>query len=416
MLQALRLSMPQVADAIVRLAAIVSAGPDFRAILTARGHRVHIDAARAAVINQRTQAVAAIFAALTVAWIVVDAAVFEPSLWLALALCRVAASAGFMMIALRRSDPRDMRVALWNAGGLFAVPVVFFAVSTALLARFEPTETSVSVAVAYQGLPFIVAAGLSIFPLTAKEHLILGAVLLAAFGAMIAITGGVAQGWPDSGLIWLANHRGGWSLGAVWLLILIAVLAGTAGVLQLQLLFVLIERSARDGLTGLLTRRFGEETLDLQFHTAMRTNGPLSLVFIDLDHFKSINDRYGHEAGDEVLRNAARHIVAALRRQDAAIRWGGEEFLLLLPNTGSESALSAVMRLARAGLGTRPDGRPLTASIGLAERTRDSAPDWQGLAELADRRMYAAKASGRNCVAGPDNLMRPFIVARKVDG
>lgn len=295
------------------------------------------------------------------------------------------------------------------------MPVVFFAFSAALLARFEAAETSVSVAVAYQGLPFIVVAGLSIFPLTAKEHLTFGVLLLTVFGAVIAVTGGVAHEGSTSNLIRLADPKGGWTLGAVWLLTLIATLAGAAGVLQLQLLFVLIERSAHDGLTGLLTRRFGEETLDLQFHAAMRTNGPLSLVFIDLDQFKTINDRFGHEAGDEVLRNAARRIAESLRRQDAAIRWGGEEFLLLMPNTGGDEAGVAIARLARSGLGTRPDGAVQTASVGHSERMCDSATNWCALVEIADRRMYAAKIAGRNRVVGLDGVARHFIPSRQDD-
>jgi diguanylate cyclase (GGDEF)-like protein len=158
----------------------------------------------------------------------------------------------------------------------------------------------------------------------------------------------------------------------------------------------LTDRSAHDQLTGLLTREFGAELLEAQFRIAERDDAPLAVLFVDLDRFKAVNDRFGHEAGDRVLRAAAAALLASFRRQEAVMRWGGEEFLVLLPNTDEAGAGKAIARLARRGLGQRPDGTAQTASIGLAERRRERAADWLGLVKAADQRMYLAKQAGRN--------------------
>jgi len=125
---------------------------------------------------------------------------------------------------------------------------------------------------------------------------------------------------------------------------------------------------------------------------------PLSLVFVDLDHFKLVNDRYGHEEGDRVLHNAAEALQKTLRQSDIVVRWGGEEFLVIMPETDGAGAISALKRLRTNGLGLRPDGTPQTASIGLAECLSDNLATYSELIELADHRMYQAKASGRDRV------------------
>jgi diguanylate cyclase (GGDEF)-like protein len=127
----------------------------------------------------------------------------------------------------------------------------------------------------------------------------------------------------------------------------------------------------------------------------------LAVAFVDLDHFKEVNDRYGHEAGDRQLADFSRHLLAHLRATDLPIRWGGEEFLLIFPFTNCEKAAIAMSRLMADGLGTRPDGTPQTASIGIAERTADEITDFMHLVEIADQRMYQAKKRGRSQVVSP---------------
>jgi diguanylate cyclase (GGDEF)-like protein len=123
---------------------------------------------------------------------------------------------------------------------------------------------------------------------------------------------------------------------------------------------------------------------------------------MDLDHFKQINDRFGHDAGDNVLVSTSAAIRSELRTGDILIRWGGEEFVLILPNNTGLQACQALERLRKSGLGLRPDGTPVTASIGVAERITDNAQTWQDLVEKADTRMYQAKQGGRNRVIASD--------------
>ena len=122
----------------------------------------------------------------------------------------------------------------------------------------------------------------------------------------------------------------------------------------------------------------------------------LSLAFIDLDRFKEINDTFGHSVGDQALRSASQHIQDTMRSSDSLVRWGGEEFLLIMPDTDMTRGRQAMERLLANGLGSRPDGTPLTASVGLAERYFDNISVPHLLLELADARMYKAKKAGRN--------------------
>ena len=180
-------------------------------------------------------------------------------------------------------------------------------------------------------------------------------------------------------------------------LFLIAGISFIAGMSQLRFLMVLTEQSIRDRMTSALTRSIGEQRINLQFARAARNQHPMAVLFIDLDKFKSINDQYGHEAGDAVLQQAAQSISHTLRHHDTFVRWGGEEFVVLLPRADTAGARAMVERIANAGLGLRPDGMPVTASIGIAERVSDGTSGPMSLIALADKRMYAAKTAGRNC-------------------
>jgi len=130
---------------------------------------------------------------------------------------------------------------------------------------------------------------------------------------------------------------------------------------------------------------------------ALRQKAAFAVLFLDVDNFKKINDQFGHDAGDNVLRGVAERLKKLLRRQDIVIRWGGEEFLIALPNTDVPQARDFIARVAAEGFGTCPDGENITVSIGVAECLEDSVEDWEILATLADKRVYMAKQAGRNC-------------------
>lgn len=165
----------------------------------------------------------------------------------------------------------------------------------------------------------------------------------------------------------------------------------------------LSELATRDGLTGLLNHREFVRLLSEELERARRYDRPCSLLLIDVDHFKAINDNWGHPAGDIVLRQIAGRIADAIRPADRAARYGGEEFAVLLPETGRESAMSLAERIrsavASAPMPVSADAAvPVTVSIGLAAYPADGS-DGGALIARADAGLYAAKRDGRNRVA-----------------
>ena len=168
---------------------------------------------------------------------------------------------------------------------------------------------------------------------------------------------------------------------------------------NLRNLAIAESRALTDVLTGLANKRSIEDTLKRMSAQAGRTLSPLAAVMLDLDHFKQINDLFGHDRGDDVLAAVGSTITQTLRDSDVAGRYGGEEFLLLLPDTNREGALESAERL-RAAIGALRvpgENRNVTASLGVAVLP-DDAGDGAQLQRRADRALYAAKKSGRNRV------------------
>jgi diguanylate cyclase (GGDEF)-like protein len=163
------------------------------------------------------------------------------------------------------------------------------------------------------------------------------------------------------------------------------------------------ERSERDALTGLYNRSYFDQSIKLEFEFSLANGSPLTIAFVDLDHFKSINDSYGHQVGDEVLKRIAGLLLMATRSGDIAARYGGEEFVMIFPGTdvkGAQVAIGRLMGLVQNSPHEIPESQPLTvtASIGVAVHNDkasmfDSA---EALLRAADRAVYTAKRNGRN--------------------
>jgi diguanylate cyclase (GGDEF)-like protein len=156
-------------------------------------------------------------------------------------------------------------------------------------------------------------------------------------------------------------------------------------------------RANNDSLTGLPNKRATEDTFKRMIAQAQRSVAPLSVAMLDLDHFKKINDQFGHGKGDEVLAAVGAAIDEVLRESDFAGRFGGEEFLILLPDTGIDGAARLAERLREsiATIAIAGIDRGITASLGLAELIEHGGTP-AGLLREADRALYAAKAAGRN--------------------
>lgn len=163
----------------------------------------------------------------------------------------------------------------------------------------------------------------------------------------------------------------------------------------------LLARSGRDMLTGIYDRSRLEIDIPRMMRDNLARQQSVSLVIIDADNFKAINDLYGHLQGDQVLRMLALRLQDDLRPTDQLFRYGGEEFVVVLPQTGHEQGLMAAERLRQkisAGI-TRPDGMPMTISLGVATAPEDGS-DLNALLTWADKRLYLAKNAGRDRVIG----------------
>lgn len=163
--------------------------------------------------------------------------------------------------------------------------------------------------------------------------------------------------------------------------------------------------SSLDGLTGIANRRQFDEMLHKEWQRGMREGTPLGLVMFDIDYFKNYNDTYGHQMGDECLKEVAKAATTIIRRPgDLAARYGGEEFALILPNTGAEGALmmAEILRVAVEALHIPNSGSQetsyVTISVGVATVNPREDLSSSDLVALADQGMYQAKQAGRNCV------------------
>ena len=175
--------------------------------------------------------------------------------------------------------------------------------------------------------------------------------------------------------------------------------------LQQQLLAAreaLREQATHDGLTGLLNRNAILEVLQKELARACREGHALALLMVDLDRFKQVNDTHGHSAGDAVLRDAALRMKETVRGYDSVGRYGGEEFVIVLPGCDGDSAFTQAERVretfAASPFLAGPQGLPVTCSIGASSRARPSEADGAALLHEADLALYRAKAKGRNKV------------------
>lgn len=157
--------------------------------------------------------------------------------------------------------------------------------------------------------------------------------------------------------------------------------------------------SRTDALTGLNNRGYWESCLIQEFNRAKRTRQACTLLIFDIDHFKKVNDTYGHPAGDEVIRNTASTLASSIRATDIAGRFGGEEFVVLLIDTGAQNAniFSERLRKKIEAITVRHEGREInyTISLGLAEMN-ETIKDHKHWLECSDNALYEAKKSGRN--------------------
>ncbi|MFA4969316.1 MAG: diguanylate cyclase [Sulfuritalea sp.] len=279
---------------------------------------------------------------------------------------------------------------IWSAGMGFPLWIAFvFGVSTSMnLAAFEGGKGVVK-ALAVQLLGMAVTV-----PFT-RLHFAPDTSVTVAFLSIFAISSYLV-------MFGLSAHRRTLMLHQVRQQLRENEKALQSQLSEIQLLQAqLKEEVDRDHLTGLYNRRYLAATIDRELARCLRDGAPLSVMMIDIDHFKLINDTHGHPFGDRVLVAMAATLNESLRAGDIACRYGGEEFLLLLPNMALDTAKARAEEI-RNKVGTlslKVDGIafPVRISAGLAEAPRD-ATDAATLVKLADAALYRAKAAGRNRV------------------
>lgn len=358
---------------------------DFAALVLPGRQPLLVESRRAALIVSRVRIVAAMAAALMLAWIAVDLLVLPLTTAFVVAIARALAAAAFAWLAVAFARRDTIGAAYASLALLYAVATCFyvFALGEILSSKAAAAQAQPLIAL-YAFIPVMAVMGLSLFPLATLEVLALAGFMVLAN----AVGGGLG--------VWHAGP-GHWIAGS-WQLLLAAAIAALACANQLGLMRGLMRQAMRDPLTGCYSRASMEALLELHFANAARSGAPLGVAFLDLDDFKAVNDACGHDAGDRVLMEFAERMRSASRRGDMVGRWGGEEFVVLFPHAGVAQAAAVCERMRAAGFGVRPDGRPVTASIGLAEKDRDGAADWQALVGEADARMYQAKRRGKSCV------------------
>ncbi|MBT3515606.1 MAG: GGDEF domain-containing protein [Nitrospina sp.] len=161
-----------------------------------------------------------------------------------------------------------------------------------------------------------------------------------------------------------------------------------------------------DGLTGISNRQDMEKSLLSEFERSTRYNSPLSVILLDVDNFKDVNDTYGHQKGDEILIAVAFLLKKFCRSNDIAARYGGEEFLMILPQSDAQGAFNIAERVREEMMNMSFTGKEsnfsVTASCGIAELNKESMKNTEQLVAVADQALYKAKKSGRNkTIVGP---------------
>jgi diguanylate cyclase (GGDEF)-like protein len=303
-------------------------------------------------------------------------------------------------ILVRHKDLRGTRV----EGALVWLTIQLYSVGNSVGAVCGGTVTTPHIIVLVGGV------GVGLFLFDARV-----VVLGMTSASLVIVVAGIATfaEWiPYAPLLasppYVAGHVSGWWVGEM-------TAVGAAASLALVVLFGYLTARLRDrerrleamartdALTGVANRRRFLEVFTREFERAKRYGTSLSCVLLDLDHFKSINDRHGHQVGDRVLVAAAQAFTRSLRTHDTIARWGGEEFVLLLPQTdlaGAEAVAERCRRSLEDTVIPAEGGRvAATVSIGVATHPQPPFESEGALLKSADDALYRAKVSGRNRVA-----------------
>lgn len=352
-----------------------------RDTLTSRSHSKDFAYARGDYLRNRVMVVCVVFLVLLPFWSLLDRVMLpEETLGHSFA-GRIAMLAALVLtFLLARHSKTRLQWARLSAGLALATPAAFYGL---VLTALPPGEATL---IGYSFIPYMLVTMLAIFPFTLLESAALGAALIVLQLYALHVAG---------------NLMTAVGVQAVWLLGALLVIAITANYFQLGLMLRLYREATHDPLTGLLNRGALARAVE-QFpvwDSAPRT----ALLMMDLDHFKRLNDTYGHAFGDDVLRNFAGILRKALRSTDLAARYGGEEFVAVLLDTDKEAAMAVaerVRQLTESAALTDYDGVPVNYTVSIGVASMHPGEQFHTAAMRADNRLYEAKKTTRNCVVG----------------
>lgn len=354
-------------------------------LLGCRDHSPGFDLVRAGYINTRVRFLALLFALLTPLWIPIDYLILPERAFLLMVVTRLIFSGSLFLLWLLSRDILSLAHARYRLVVLMVMPALFHLSTQLILGASIYDERLAS----YTFLPFLIIAIHCVFPLTLKEG-----SLLALFTIFALSLDELIQAQLFT-LVTL-NH--------FWLLAVIMGIAIWAQLSQLHMQIMLFEQAAMDTLTGLQTRRAFMAQAEAELLRAERYNRTLVIAVLDLDHFKSINDTYGHLAGDKVLVAFSKLLKKALRSTDIVGRYGGEEFVIILPETALDEAEKVLQRILKNCRESRvlfnSQEVRFTASAGLGELLVDV----QSSIQHADDALYKAKEQGRDRVVLAQSL------------
>jgi diguanylate cyclase (GGDEF)-like protein len=180
------------------------------------------------------------------------------------------------------------------------------------------------------------------------------------------------------------------------LLLIMLGLAALSAILQLQDMISLITRPSYDPVTSALSRRSGIDSLVREFQRSVLHDDHFAIAMIELNDLDEYTRDYDTNTHDQVILEVADILAEDLRNNDSLIRWREHVFLIMFPNTNCAGLRLIIERIRKIGMGTLPDGQPITASIGASERTLDLIPDWHACVKLVEQRLQYAKGQGKD--------------------
>ena len=290
-------------------------------LLTIRNHSADFNGTRAEQVNMRLQLIALAFGVMAPFWIPIDYYSLEDSAFYSMMWMRIGFSVSMLVIGFWATQTFDIQRSRMRLALMLLPPGIFYASSLQVL---NGAVTNDALLVGYTFFPFLMVVMLTIFPLTMLEGL--SYTLLVA---LITIAPHLLQGTLFSAE----------SLQDLWLLGLLAGICMWPGMAQLHMLLSLYRQASRDPLTRLVNRRILMKQMELEINqSAQQPERPFSILLMDLDRFKRVNDTYGHLVGDQVLIDFSTLLKESIRSNDVAGRYGGEEFMVLLPNSDAQVA------------------------------------------------------------------------------